>query len=333
MRAVVVDHALEAVEAAGGDPVDRLVAYIHYQAGLGITHRDEVLLLILMSLEYKERLGEVNDFIAWTAAQAARLIERARRRAEPAASADVPARARGDRARHQRRHLPRMVPPLGEPARPRADAGAARRAARRRGAAGEAAGLARRAVRGNETPAAATAPPAGRDAANGRSRVSPAARAARAARSPGSAPACRTRRSRPAPPAPGWRSSRCRARRSRAGTRARARRRSSRGRPSRGRRGGAPGGPQVRRLERVAGELDALDRDVLDEEMRCDRDHAGHRKAGGMEQRDRAAVAVPNSHGRSMPTVAKRAGSTSLACCVMKSTGQCSSRGLGVELP
>ena len=52
-------------------------------------------------------------------------------------------------------------------------------------------------------------------------------------------------------------------------------------------------GAQVRRLEGVAGELDAPDRDVLDEEMRRDRDHAGHGKARGMEQGDRAAVAVP----------------------------------------
>jgi len=74
VRAVVVDRALEA-EAAGDDPVDRLVAYVHYQAGLGITHRDEVLLLILMSLEYKERPGEVNDFIASLYRKQRKLIE------------------------------------------------------------------------------------------------------------------------------------------------------------------------------------------------------------------------------------------------------------------
>ena len=43
VREVVVDRALEAVDAAPDDPVQRLVAYIHYQARLGITHRDEVL--------------------------------------------------------------------------------------------------------------------------------------------------------------------------------------------------------------------------------------------------------------------------------------------------
>ena len=60
---IVVDRAIAAVEEAGGSSRDRLVTYIHYQAQLGISHRDEVLLLILMSLEFKEREGEVNSFI------------------------------------------------------------------------------------------------------------------------------------------------------------------------------------------------------------------------------------------------------------------------------
>jgi AcrR family transcriptional regulator len=63
VRHIVVDEAMNAVRLAGGGPTERLVAYVHYQAGLGITHRDEVLLLILMSLEYKERDGEVRSFI------------------------------------------------------------------------------------------------------------------------------------------------------------------------------------------------------------------------------------------------------------------------------
>ncbi len=60
---VVVDQAIEAVAQASGTATDRLIAYVHYQASLGITHRDEVLLLILMSLEFKERDGEVQAFI------------------------------------------------------------------------------------------------------------------------------------------------------------------------------------------------------------------------------------------------------------------------------
>jgi len=63
VRQIVVELALRAVEAAGGSPRDRLVSYVHYQANLGITARDEVLLLILMSLEFKEREGAVRDNI------------------------------------------------------------------------------------------------------------------------------------------------------------------------------------------------------------------------------------------------------------------------------
>lgn len=62
VKRIVVDDAIAQVEAMDR-PAERLVAYIHYQANLGITHRDEVLLLILMSLEFKERDGEVSDFI------------------------------------------------------------------------------------------------------------------------------------------------------------------------------------------------------------------------------------------------------------------------------
>jgi len=60
---VVVDRAIAAVKQVSGGATDKLVAYVHHQASLGITHRDEVLLLILMSLEFKEREGEVQSFI------------------------------------------------------------------------------------------------------------------------------------------------------------------------------------------------------------------------------------------------------------------------------
>ncbi|MEK0416519.1 MAG: hypothetical protein RI949_525 [Pseudomonadota bacterium] len=72
---IVVDRAISTVEGSGGSPVDRLVTYVHYQAKLGITHRDEVLLLILMSLEFKEREGEVNDFITKLSERQRRFIE------------------------------------------------------------------------------------------------------------------------------------------------------------------------------------------------------------------------------------------------------------------
>lgn len=64
VRRIVVDDAIAVVRAAGPAPTNQLVAYIHYQANLGITHRDEVLLLLLMALEFKERGGEAHDFLA-----------------------------------------------------------------------------------------------------------------------------------------------------------------------------------------------------------------------------------------------------------------------------
>ena len=64
VQLTVVDKAIAVTSAAGPTPTDKLVAYVHYQAGIGITHRDEVLLLILMALEFKEREGEVQAFIA-----------------------------------------------------------------------------------------------------------------------------------------------------------------------------------------------------------------------------------------------------------------------------
>jgi len=94
VREVVVDRVAEIVRAAGSDPVERLVAYVHYQAGLGITHRDEVLLLILMSLEFKERPGPVNDSIADLYAKQRGLVESIVRAGQKSGHfrGDVPAR-------------------------------------------------------------------------------------------------------------------------------------------------------------------------------------------------------------------------------------------------
>ena len=63
VRATVVDEALKAA-AAGRTAADKLVAFLHHQAKLGVTHRDEVLLLILMSLEFSERNGRVRASIS-----------------------------------------------------------------------------------------------------------------------------------------------------------------------------------------------------------------------------------------------------------------------------
>lgn len=59
VQAIVVDEALAAAQSAGPRATDRIVAFLHHQAKLGITHRDEVLLLILMSLEFGDRRGKV----------------------------------------------------------------------------------------------------------------------------------------------------------------------------------------------------------------------------------------------------------------------------------
>lgn len=56
---IVVDEALRTVRDAGPGAVERIVAFLHHQAQLGVTHRDEVLLLILMSLEFGGHKGEV----------------------------------------------------------------------------------------------------------------------------------------------------------------------------------------------------------------------------------------------------------------------------------
>jgi len=62
VQAVVVDEALKTA-AAGPRAVDRIVAFLHHQAKLGVSHRDEVLLLILMSLEFGARKGPASRLI------------------------------------------------------------------------------------------------------------------------------------------------------------------------------------------------------------------------------------------------------------------------------
>lgn len=59
VQTIVVDEALAAADKAGPSAADQIVAFLHHQANLGVTHRDQVLLLILMSLEFGERRGKV----------------------------------------------------------------------------------------------------------------------------------------------------------------------------------------------------------------------------------------------------------------------------------
>ena len=90
----VVDQAIGVTDAAGATATERVVAYVHYQANLGITHRDEVLLLILMALEFKEREGEVQAFIASLYAKQCAFIEGLVRSGQVSGEfrADVPTR-------------------------------------------------------------------------------------------------------------------------------------------------------------------------------------------------------------------------------------------------
>jgi AcrR family transcriptional regulator len=63
VQAVAVDEAIKTAAAGGPGAADKLVAFLHHQAKLGVTHRDEVLLLILMSLEFGGRDGAVSRII------------------------------------------------------------------------------------------------------------------------------------------------------------------------------------------------------------------------------------------------------------------------------
>lgn len=76
VQAAVFDGAIKAVEQAGPTMTDKIVAFLHNAAKLGITHRDEVLLLILMSLEFKERKGKVRDCVGSIYGRTRLLLER-----------------------------------------------------------------------------------------------------------------------------------------------------------------------------------------------------------------------------------------------------------------
>lgn len=63
VQAIVVDEALKVAASAGPRATGKLVAFLHHQSKLGVTHRDAVLLLILMSLEFSERKGAVRNLL------------------------------------------------------------------------------------------------------------------------------------------------------------------------------------------------------------------------------------------------------------------------------
>ena len=94
VQTVVFDKAIKAVERVGPSLTDKLVAFLHNAAKLGITHRDEVLLLILMSLEFKEREGTVRDCIGRIYERTHALIRRLIRAGQKSGEfrSDVPTR-------------------------------------------------------------------------------------------------------------------------------------------------------------------------------------------------------------------------------------------------
>jgi AcrR family transcriptional regulator len=76
VQAIVVDEALATAKKAGPKCADQIVAFLHHQANLGLTHRDEVLLLILMSLEFGDQRGPVRTLTAGIYRQLYAFIEK-----------------------------------------------------------------------------------------------------------------------------------------------------------------------------------------------------------------------------------------------------------------
>src|SRR3989338_5497757 len=60
---VIVDEMIEVTGRAGPSAIDGMVAFVNNQAKLGIARRNEVLLLILMSLEFGGGKGAVTKAI------------------------------------------------------------------------------------------------------------------------------------------------------------------------------------------------------------------------------------------------------------------------------
>lgn len=94
VQIVALDRAIEVVEQAGPEYTDKIIAFLHSAANLGITHRDEMLLLILMSIEFRERDGEARNYINSIYQRLHSLIERLIRAGQKAGEfrKDVPVR-------------------------------------------------------------------------------------------------------------------------------------------------------------------------------------------------------------------------------------------------
>jgi len=55
-KQIVTDTALKLLlESSGGSPIEKLVHFLHHQAQLGVTDRENMLLIILMSISRTDR--------------------------------------------------------------------------------------------------------------------------------------------------------------------------------------------------------------------------------------------------------------------------------------
>lgn len=90
----VVDAVVARVEGQGGSAADRMVTFLHTQAELGVERSAEVLLVLIMSLEFGGREGEVSARIAAIYQKLHDLTERVVRDGQRAREfrTDIPAR-------------------------------------------------------------------------------------------------------------------------------------------------------------------------------------------------------------------------------------------------
>lgn len=61
VETLVVDPVIERLKEPQASAIDKVVIFFHHQAQLGIPYRGEILLLILMSLEFSDREGEAGQ--------------------------------------------------------------------------------------------------------------------------------------------------------------------------------------------------------------------------------------------------------------------------------
>lgn len=90
----VVDEVVARVAAAGPSAVDQMVTFLHTQAALGVERSGEVLLLLIMSLEFGDRESEVSERVGGIYRKLHELTERVVRAGQKSREfrRDVPAR-------------------------------------------------------------------------------------------------------------------------------------------------------------------------------------------------------------------------------------------------